>query len=719
MGKERDGDYEGHRERMAEVSRARSEEGRDIKSIPKIKNIKRRESCRFDLRLFCETYNPKAFFWDWSEAHLRAIARLEESILHGAMYAFAMPRGSGKSTLCRMAALWAVSYAHSRFVFVIGATAPKAEKNLKAIKAFIGLQRYVEDFPEVAVPVRRLGNIANRASGQTFDGEPTDIAWGKDGITLPTVPPPPNWPKGWGLREDGKAPTSGATIAVSGLTGDGIRGTLETSTTGEQIRPDAVLLDDPQSDESAASLTQNAEREALITDAVLGMAGPEGRLSAFMPCTVIRPGDMVDRILDRKLHPEWRGERTKLLASMPTNMDAWEEYFEVYRACHLKEPPDFSEANSKYQAERATLEAGAVATWPARKRKGDVSAIQHAMHLYCDRGKAAFFAGYQNEPVPTDIEKAEVVTAEFVARKTNGLKRGAAPVEADILTAFIDVQMAALYWGVCGWEKQTFTGWVLDYNAWPDQKRSYYTLLDIRNTLAMATGAKSLEAAIYQGLEALTAEILGREWTRPDGARLRIQRCLIDANWGQSTDTVYQFCRQSIHAAILTPSHGKYVGGSSQPFSDYKRKVGERVGWNWRMPNVKGTRAVRHVLFDSNAYKTFVYARWAVPMGGAGCLSIFGDRPDQHRLFADHQVAEYRVPVTGRGRQVDEWKLRPAKPDNHFLDVVAGNAVAASVEGVELAETRVARQERVAHRTAASPDDAARKRAEFQRNRGF
>jgi len=30
----------------------------------------------------------------------------------------------------------------------------------------------------------------------------------------------------------------------------------------------------------------------------------------------------------------------------------------------------------------------------------------------------------------------------------------------------------------------------------------------------------------------------------PDGALVRIDRCLIDANWGQSSDVVYQFCRR-------------------------------------------------------------------------------------------------------------------------------------------------------------------------------
>jgi hypothetical protein len=56
-------------------------------------------------------------------------------------------------------------------------------------------------------------------------------------------------------------------------------------------------------------------------------------------------------------------------------------------------------------------------------------------------------------------------------------------------------------------------------------------------------------------------------WRRADGATVKIDRCLIDVNWGQSADVMYQFCRQSLNAAVLLPSHGKYVGAGSLPFS--------------------------------------------------------------------------------------------------------------------------------------------------------
>lgn len=133
----------------------------------------------------------------------------------------------------------------------------------------------------------------------------------------------------------------------------------------------------------------------------------------------------------------------------------------------------------------------------------------------------------------------------------------------------------------------------------------------------------------------------------------------------------------------------RYVGASSIPFSEYKRKRGDRVGLNWRIPNVAGRRAVRHVLFDTNYWKSFIHARLAVPMGDPGCVSLFGRNPapgssNQHRLLAEHLTAEYRVKTEGRGRTVDEWKLRLSGADNHWLDCLVGTAVAASIQGAVL-----------------------------------
>ena len=50
-------------------------------------------------------------------------------------------------------------------------------------------------------------------------------------------------------------------------------------------------------------------------------------------------------------------------------------------------------------------------------------------------------------------------------------------------------------------------------------------------------------------------------------------------------------------------------------------------------------------------------------------------------------TAEYRVKTEGRGRKVDEWKMRPDAHDNHWFDCMVGNAVAASMCGCVLAGT--------------------------------
>ena len=96
-----------------------------------------------------------------------------------------------------------------------------------------------------------------------------------------------------------------------------------------------------------------------------------------------------------------------------------------------------------------------------------------------------------------------------------------------------------------------------------------------------------------------------------------------------------------------------------------------------------GHRSVRYVLTDTNYWKSFVHARLAVAMGDAGCLSLFAGGHD-HRLLAEHLTSEYRVKTTGRGRTVDEWKIRTPGADNHWLDALVGCAVGASMQGAVL-----------------------------------
>jgi hypothetical protein len=645
-----------------------------------IVNVRRRARCRNDLAAFCRTYNPAAFYLPWSEIHLGAIARIEEAAKHGALYVYAMARGSGKSTLARMAALWAISYAWCRFVFVVGANAGKAEQAIDAVKTVIRFgSEYGEDFPEIAQSPRHLAGIANRAAGQVCDGAPTMVAWGKGQVILPTVPPPPNWPRGWPLRDDGMAPTSGSVVSASGLTGDGIRGSVITLTSGEFLRPDLVLLDDPSTPESARSPAQNAEREQLVSADLLGMAGPDRAISAVMPVTVIAANDLADNMLDNSRHPLWRGERSGILKSMPVDLAAWEPYFTLYARCTQKRPPDFAEANAYYQAHREQLEAGAEASWAERKLPTEVSAIQSAMHLYF-RDKRAFWSEYMNQPFSLTPPVAGELQADQVAARLNRCPRGVAPAGTTRLTAFVDVQKDLLWWLICGWTEQ-FGGGVVDYGAYPDQNRPYFTLTDARPTLTAATGIGSLEGSLYEGLTRLAAQILGREWAVEGGGSLRVERCLVDSGWGLSTELVHRWVRQSPWASVLLASKGVGVSSAMVPLGDWPRQQGERRGDGWTI-RIPASRMGRVALYDANLWKSRLAAKLRQPLGEPGALALFGADAAAHRMISDHFCSEYQIKTTGRGREVEEWKQRANRPDNHLWDAATGCAVAASILGL-------------------------------------
>lgn len=664
--------YEAHRDRAAARSREQSKEHREIGPIPPVADARRKRRCRKNFRAFCETYFPNTFLLAWSADHVKAIGKIQKCVLHGGLMAWAMWRGAGKSSLCEAAAIWSVLYGHREFVMLVGPDDDHAKEMLGSIKTTLETNELLlADFPEAIYPIAQMDGIAQRARGQTYQGQRTRLVWHEGKIVLPTIP--------------GSA-ASGACIRVAGLTASGIRGPRHKQADGTVTRPSLAIVDDPQTDESARSLSQCATRERIVSGAILGMAGPGRQIAAFLPCTVIRRGDLADRLLNRQLHPRWQGERMKLLPAMPAKLDLWNQYAELRRES-LAADGRGEEATEFYRKHRADMDAGAVAAWPALRNDDELSALQHAMNLWADDPES-FAAERQNEPL-AEHDDAEALTAEQIAERVNGLAAGRVPLAVEHLTMFVDVQGTALFWTVCGWTPD-FTGHVLAYNCWPEPATKYYQLRNLTRTIKEVTNTSSLEGAIFNALQYVCATVGRKDWLRDDGSRMRIGKIMIDANWGESTDTVYKFCRETDFAGLASPSHGRYIGASSRMLTAAAKKQGERLGLNWRIPASRGARQVRHVLFDANAWKSFVHARLRTTPGDRGALTLFGDRPGDHRLFGEHLTAEYAVRTSTKERTVDEWKLRPERPDNHFFDCLVGCAVGASILGCELREPALA-----------------------------
>jgi hypothetical protein len=154
---------------------------------------------------------------------------------------------------------------------------------------------------------------------------------------------------------------------------------------------------------------------------------------------------------------------------------------------------------------------------------------------------------------------------------------------------------------------------------------------------------------------------------------------IVDA--GFESETVKRLCRESKHAALLLPSHGRGVGAKDKPLSTWAKKPGEKRGEEWVIGRASQARGSRHLTYDTNHWKMQTHKRLATNRGGRGSLELFGSRAGEHRMFGDHCAAELGTLVKAKGREVVEFALPPSKPDNHWFDGLVGCTVGASIEG--------------------------------------
>jgi hypothetical protein len=677
----------------ADYKRVSRHEARDIGPCPAVVDPARKARCALDLLAFLQSYLAHRFPLAFSPDHLALIASIQGIILHGGQRALAMPRGSGKTTITEAAALWAILYGHARFLVVVAASGELSDQIAESIRAELEFcDLLAEDFPEVCHPIRALGGISRRAEGQTSEDQLTHLVWTRDEVRLPSA-----------------AAGGGSVVRSASITGQ-IRGAKAVLADGSQIRPDLVLVDDPQTDESARSASQVATRLRTIKGTILGLSGPGKKISCLCACTIIARGDVADQLLNRESHPEWQGSTAKLLQSLPTEkaMAAWDKYAEIYhedlRNDAIPQGEKIDRATAYYLKHRAKMDAGAVASWPERVAEGEASAIQHGMTLRITRGAEAFAAEYQNAPqdLAAGADLAQL-DAEQIACRLNRRKPGLAPSSAVELTAGIDLGEHVLWWSVVAWGGG-FAGDVVAYGPYPQMGRTYITAAECKGALAKAHPTGSTRATWRAALDTLCGQILDRDWQTEDGGTMRVSRCLIDAGYGESTDTVYEFCRASAFRDRVLPSHGRGIGAKHMPMADWPKKPGDKMGTNWRISKPKNRNA-KAVFVDTNAWKSFLAARLLAPIGGAGCLLLPGDKATDHRMLADHLAAERRVRVSANGRTLDEWTWIPGR-DNHLLDTVVLAACAASIEGVRL-DGEVSRTTRAMARNRTAPASPA------------
>lgn len=624
---------------------------RDLK-IPKCANPSRRARAMRNYRTFLATYFPYEFT-SWSPARLEMADAIFMALQTKTAQAIAAPRRDGKTTITIGVLTFCILKGLVKYAVLVGATGSAADDLLENLKGvFERRELLLLDFPEVCIPIRNVAPAPARAAGQTVNGTYTHVEWSQDSVIFPTV-------KG--------SVSSGAVVKAFGITG-GFRGLNK-----HFRRPDLVIIDDPDDEESADSEEKTRKRVAKINKSIRGLAGEKSDIARVMLCTLINNTCAAAQYTDRKRYPAWNGRRFRMIDVMPTccgtENDLWARYVEILKDDWENGDRFGRTAHAFYLENRAAMDAGAVVGNEHRYygeelddgTHREVSTIQHAFNLIADIGWDAFCTEYQNDPPTTEDEestklKAGVVrgSAEGYKGRMTGLPAGTVSPGTQFLTAFVDMSQYVLTWEVCGWGEGERCQ-VVEYGKQATDS------VDVRGVMPVLKSALDDVAAHF----------------KERGYKLNVG--LIDSGSGLHTEAVYQWINEN-GGGIWYPSKGD---GNYRPpglAHDKSRKSGAH--WNFS-PQQKCRKPL--VVMDADFWKTATHSAFRIkPIDDEGrqapkSIRLFGVDGGQHRTFADEIVAEQweREFIEGVGYKPGRWiQLTKA---NHCLDTHYGNMVARAV----------------------------------------
>lgn len=668
------------RDRRAARSRDRQVEVADIGDVPPVANPERKEACRLDLKRFLVDYFPHSTgLTPLSVDHDRVVARMQNVVLSGGRQCNVVYRGFAKTTISENTALWATLYGHRKFVPIFGADAGAAERIIDSIKLELETNDLLyEDFPEVCHAIRALEGKPQRQHSQHLHGARTFIEFTAATVVLPTI--------------EGSI-ASGAVLTAHGLTG-AARGLKHKRADGVNLRPDLVLLDDIQTDESAKTPGQNDKRLKIIRKSILRMAGHRTGLAVILNGTIIEADDAVDQLSDPARPGSFQSERIPMIRKWADAHDSfW--MLEYAKTRRTYDPSDVlgkreaeEAATALYVANRELADAGCQVSWEScYDADTEVSAIQHAYNILIDDGEDVFASECQNSPRRRDADVDSVeVNPVALAMRTNGLPRGVAPLSATSLTIHIDVQHSLLYWSALACDV-SLTGSLIDRNTFPEQNSAYFALREATRKLSHAYPGLNPQEAVEQGLMDLVAHLVQRDWKNEAGTPLGVGLILIDWSDGEMDDVVAKVCRTSPYRALLMPAAGVGIGPNKAPMILYTPSQGETLGNHWiKKRNQK--HAVMAVRVDTNHWKARATTALTCPKTMKGAITLYGTNGENgttmtdHRMLADHYSSEKgtRLKNEDSGRVVTVFDLKPNR-ENHYWDNLIGAMVAASMKG--------------------------------------
>ena len=307
----------------------------------------RKAQASLSLDFFCRTYFPHYFAKPSSSLHKyfskRYLDMIQKALQtgQGDKEADAAPRGNAKSTWGTFGLpLWAAAFRKRKFALIVSETRSQAESFLSFIKIELETnERLQQDFPELV-------------------GE--GPKWTSDQIIT----------------------RNGVKIQAAGA-GQKLRGLRHGN-----CRPDLVIVDDLENDESVESPDQRRKLENWFFKALMKIGQPD---TVFIVVgTILHYDSLLSRLL---VKPGWKGRKFKAVMKWSPAVKLWEEWERIYADISIGKDMAEAAADNYFADHEAEMLAGTEVLWP------EMEPYYYLMKMRVSDGPAYFESEKQNEPL--------------------------------------------------------------------------------------------------------------------------------------------------------------------------------------------------------------------------------------------------------------------------------------------------------------------------------
>jgi len=585
---ERDIDATRKRQRRSESARI---------EIPQCVNPKRRERCLQDPERFLKTYLAKKYKQPFGRVHSRVITTIHDRAISGGKKAIAAPRSRGKSTIIKGMNIYLTARELVRFIVPICATTKLAGRIYKDYRNEWGTNDLLyQDFPEICAPVRELEGAPQRAGRQHIGGNLTHINWSAtDFLRLPRVPGDANDY----LKSLGKewSPFGGVKMTFAGL---------DAAFRGMNIdddRPDFLIIDDPETRESAKSIDQINDRIEIIEKDIEGLEGQEKPIAMVMVTTLQNTYCVSAQFTDPEKRPAWEGERYGWIESWPTNAAMWDDYITKRKSAQAKGDRHGMAAVEFYLGNQSAMDAGVAMLAENYKeiatddgRKVVHSAIQEAYNKIADTSLSAFKSEYQNDPDDMADEFVNKIAAHTVIGCESEFDRYSVGNDAEIIVTGVDVRKSELHF--------------VSIASGPTAKHCLFNY-DVVSHGTSETTVEQAETAIVEGLDGLLALWAESPCIDRNGTARAIDLVLVDKGWMGSWKEDGQrktWASQPVELFCIQKGLRRFLPAKGAP--NYKSPAQSRdviIGDNWHINRGKGIeRTCSEVIWNAEHWHSLV-----------------------------------------------------------------------------------------------------------------